>query len=391
MMNATDRSRYAPTLVSRPSRNNNVLKVALASVAVLVALLLALVSLLLIGMETGMLALLVGFVAATLPVPVYITLVLWMDRYEPEPVWMIAAAFFWGALASFIIALFVNSVGTVLVHLALGEGAADFFGGSISAPIVEEGSKALALFILFFWKRDEFDGIVDGIIYASMVGLGFAMTENILYYGRAALGDGGDGTLRLFIIRGVLSPYAHPLFTSMTGIGIGLASQTKGRATRIIAPLCGLLLAMILHSTWNTSLYVAEKFENGLVALGMYFLVMVPIFFSVLGVIIYALVREGRTVRQYLEADVGRGLLTREEYNRVCTIRGRMTASFNALTRGGFTTWRARQAYNRTASELAFHRSRIARGLAAGEMTAAEREETYVRALQELRTRLGAH
>ncbi|MBA2501802.1 MAG: hypothetical protein H0V27_02880, partial [Pyrinomonadaceae bacterium] len=89
MMNATDRSRYAPTLVSRPSRNNNVLKVALASVAVLVALLLALVSLLLIGMETGMLALLVGFVAATLPVPVYITLVLWMDRYEPEPVWMI--------------------------------------------------------------------------------------------------------------------------------------------------------------------------------------------------------------------------------------------------------------------------------------------------------------
>ncbi len=391
MMNATDRDRHAPTVVSSPRRSNNVLKVALASVAVLVALLLALLSLLLIGMETGVLALLVGFVAATLPVPVYIALVLWMDRYEPEPAWMIAAAFLWGALVSFIIALFINSVGSALVHFALGKEAADFFGGSISAPVVEEVSKALALFLLFFWKRDEFDGLVDGIIYASMVGLGFAMTENILYYGRAALGGEGGGTLSIFIVRGVLSPYAHPLFTSMTGIGIGLASQTKGRATQIILPLCGLLLAIILHSTWNTSLYIAEKFENGIVALGMYFLVMVPIFFSVLGVIVYALLREGRTVRQYLEADVRRGLLTREEYNRVCTIRGRMAASFNALTQGGFTTWRARRAYNRTASELAFHRSRIARGLAAGETTAAEREENYVRALQELRTRLGAH
>jgi len=59
------------------------------------------------------------------------------------------------------------------------------FGAVISAPIVEESAKAFILFVLFFWKKDEFDGIVDGIVYAGMVGLGFAMTENILYYGRA--------------------------------------------------------------------------------------------------------------------------------------------------------------------------------------------------------------
>jgi len=100
-------------------------------------------------------------------------------------------------------------------------------GPVFSAPLVEESAKGLALLILFFWKKDEFDDVIDGIVYAAMVGLGFAMGENILYYGRELLAGGIVGSLSLFVLRGMLAPFSHPLFTSMTGIGLGLAPQSN--------------------------------------------------------------------------------------------------------------------------------------------------------------------
>src|SRR5256714_9296444 len=153
---------------------------------VLVGLLLGLLTLLLIGLGTGLVPLLFGFVLATLPVPIYVALALWIARFEPEPPWTLATAFFWGALVAIFIAFVLNTLGGTIVGVALGDNAGELFASVISAPIVEESSKALVLFGLFFWKRDEFDGVIDGIVYAAMVGLGFAMTENIQYYGTAA-------------------------------------------------------------------------------------------------------------------------------------------------------------------------------------------------------------
>lgn len=151
----------------------------LAVGAVLVASLLGLIILLLIGVETGLLGLLVGIIVATLPVPVYLMLVLWIDRYESEPLWMLATAFFWGALvAVFIAFVFNTATGVAVAVVTESVEAGEAFSAVISAPIVEETAKALILFILYF-KRDEFDGVVDGIVYAAMAGLGFAMTENI--------------------------------------------------------------------------------------------------------------------------------------------------------------------------------------------------------------------
>ena len=53
------------------------------------------------------------------------------------------------------------------------------------APIVEEALKAAILVRFYLARKDEFDGVVDGVIYAAMVGLGFAFAENVDYYGRA--------------------------------------------------------------------------------------------------------------------------------------------------------------------------------------------------------------
>ncbi|MDT7602848.1 MAG: hypothetical protein QOF61_845, partial [Acidobacteriota bacterium] len=76
----------APPFAPRASgRRGGVVRWLLISAAVIVALLLALVILLLFGLETGLVPLLIGFTLATLPVPVYLALVLWLDRYEAEP------------------------------------------------------------------------------------------------------------------------------------------------------------------------------------------------------------------------------------------------------------------------------------------------------------------
>jgi RsiW-degrading membrane proteinase PrsW (M82 family) len=354
--------------------------------AALFALLLGLVTLLLIGYTTGPVHLLVGLVVAVLPVPVYAMLVLWIDRFEAEPKWLLAVAFFWGALVAVGIAIIVNSIGAGIVHATLGEEAADVYGLSLSAPLVEEGTKALALFVLYFWKRDEFDGTLDGIVYASMVGLGFAMTENIQYY---AVSMADASIFSTFVIRGMFSPYAHPLFTSMTGIGLGLASQAHGRGARLLLPVVGFALAVVLHSIWNTSLYFSDRLENGLLALFMYFLVMVPIFAGVLLVAFFSLRREARVLRQHLACEVERGLFAPQEYERLCTVGGRLSASFGALFGRGASAWRARSRYHSAASELAFHRHRVARGVTRPGQSAAEREALYLQTLYELRGRMG--
>lgn len=371
----------APTLVIKPSGHTGVIKVVLALAAVLFAVLLGLIVLALIGFETGIVGLLIGFIVATIPVPIYLILVLWIDRYEAEPLWMLATAFFWGALVAVFIAFIINTIfGITVASLTADARAGETASAVISAPIVEESAKALILFIFFFWKKDEFDGVIDGIMYAAMVGLGFAMTENIQYYGRAVLGE--SGLTAVFIIRGMFAPFSHPLFTSMTGIGLGLARQSRNMAVKIITPVLGFLAAIFLHSIWNGS---AALF--GILGFILtYLVIMVPAFLIMFVVIFLALRREGQLVREFLLPDLHGGLLTQEEYSRLCTVRGRMGASYTAFSRGGMQQWRACRQFNQMASELAFHRSRVARGLSLED--AVLRENAYRVELEEILKRL---
>jgi protease PrsW len=368
-----------------PAKRRSAMKVVLATFACLIALFLGLLVLLLIGVETGPVGLFVGMVAATLPVPFYVLLTLWIDRFESEPLWMLATAFFWGALIAVFISLILNTAGMVFVAAATNNmNAGQAFGIVISAPIVEESAKAFILFIFFFWKKDEFDGIVDGIVYAGMVGLGFAMTENIQYYGKAVLHGGMESLTGTFILRGTIAPFSHPLFTSMTGIGLGWARQTNSTFIKWLAPPAGLLLAFAMHATWNGSGLIFG--EVGFFV--TYFVIMVPVFIGTLMAVYFGLRREGNVVREQLYPDYQRGNLTPYEYERLCTIRGRMGSSMRALTSSGVSAWRARMRYNQIASELAFHRRRAARGMFASEQAAMEREIEYLQMLRELSQRL---
>jgi RsiW-degrading membrane proteinase PrsW (M82 family) len=298
---------------------------------------------------------------------------------------MLATTFLWGALVAVFIAFILNTVNGEIVKAAtqsaqIGEN----FGAVISAPIVEESCKAFILLVLFLWKRDEFDGIVDGIVYAGMVGLGFAMTENILYYGRAV--GGGAGVLTFtWILRGMAAPFSHPLFTSMTGIGLGWSRQSDNGFIKIVMPVLGFMLAILLHGTWNGT----ATYGGAAGFFAAYFLIMGPAFIITLMVIFFSLRREGRIVRQFLYPDYQRGFFDPADYEKLSTVRGRMGTSWKAMTTRGFGAWRTRMRYNQIASELAFHRCRVSRGFVRDQNLAREREEDYLYTLQELRHKLG--
>jgi RsiW-degrading membrane proteinase PrsW (M82 family) len=370
----------APTIVIKTSPHLSAIKIVLGILAALVASILGLLVLLVIGIETGPVGLILGLLAATIPVPIYVVLVLWIDRYEGEPLWMLSTAFFWGALVAAFFAFLLNSIfGLTVGALAHNPDAGEAFAAVISAPVVEETGKAFILFVFFFAKRDEFDGVVDGIVYASMAGLGFAMTENILYYGNAAAQSGGALTATV-VVRGFFAPFSHPLFTSLTGIGLGLSRQSTNTAIKLTTPIVGLLMAIFMHSIWNA----AAVFGGGPAFLLIYIVVMVPAFLIILVVIALALRREGQVVRQFLVIDIERGLFTREEYEKLGSITGRMGSSFNALSTTGVKGWRARRRFNQLASELAFHRSRVSRGIHSRKHDAQAQEAAYLHALQTL-------
>lgn len=378
-----------PAPIFQPSPNRKALKWIGVAALVLFALGIGLIVLLLIGAEllttggaNGALALVIGLLFAMVPVPFYVMLVLWIDRYEAEPLWLVATAFLWGATIAAFIAFLLNSIGEAVIFSFADERTAKLFGAIISAPIVEESAKAAALFVLFFWKRDEFDGIVDGVVYASMIALGFAMTENIKYYGEAALA-GGQTLTATFILRGTLSPFAHPLFTSMTGIGLGWSRQSTNKAVIYLAPLAGLLAAIGLHATWNLSAAMAAG--SGIFFLAVYFLFMVPAFIVTLVVILFGLRRESRILRQFLACDVSTGFLSSAEVDRFCSVRGRIGSSFRALTSRGLKAWQMQMEINQLASELAFHRSRRERGFYSDPAEATNREVGYVNRILDLK------
>jgi RsiW-degrading membrane proteinase PrsW (M82 family) len=375
-----------PMLIIKPSPQASAIKIVLAIVAIMISVMLGLLVLLIIGIETGPVALILGFIAATIPVPIYIVLVLWIDRYEGEPLWMLSTAFFWGALIAAFFAFLVNTTTGLVVSVLTNAQVGEAFAAVISAPIVEEIGKALILFIFFFAKKDEFDGVVDGIVYASMAGLGFAMTENILYYGNAAADSGGMLTATV-IVRGFFAPFSHPLFTSLTGIGLGLARQSDNKAVKVLMPIFGLFMAIFMHSIWNAS----AVFGGGAAFVLTYIVVMVPAFLIVMIVVALSLRREGQVVRQFLVMDIDRGLFTREEFEQLGSITGRMGSSFNALSRTGVKGWRTRRRFNQLASELAFHRSRVSRGIKSRNQDPQAQEAAYLHALHalinELRTR----
>jgi RsiW-degrading membrane proteinase PrsW (M82 family) len=327
---------------------------------VLALLVVALCGLFLFGLATarvGWLAVAIGVVAALVPVGVVVAGFLWVDRWEPEPAKLLLSAFAWGACIATITALLINSGAEAVGDMLLGSGAGSKISALVSAPLVEEAAKgAFVLFI--FWRRSaEFDGVVDGIVYAGFSAAGFAFTENIYYFGRAfadyGFGNGANaGVLAAFFLRGVLSPFTHPLFGVMTGIGFGVAARATQKTVRILAPIGGYVVAVLLHALWNSSAVLG----GSKAFLTVYFLIMVPLFIGVFYVIVLQRRREQRIVAAALPKMAAARWIAPSEVELLGSLAGRRAWRRQARRESGRAAAKAVGQYQASVTELAFLR-----------------------------------
>jgi RsiW-degrading membrane proteinase PrsW (M82 family) len=322
-----------------------------------------------LGERLGLTALVVGVVAAILPVPVLVACFLWLDRYEPEPIKYLVFCFSWGAAVSTYASLNVNTLASRVFESA---GLSDSLVAVLVAPFIEELTKALGPILLLLFRRREWSGITDGIVYCGMSAIGFAMVENILYLGGLGYAEGASeygpatGTMNviaIFITRVLISGFAHPLFTSMTGVGLGIAARSADRVVRIAAPLAGLLLAMILHGTWNLAPTLVQQTGQPLILLYSYISLMVPIFLGMVGLAIWLRGWEGRLTERRLPDYVRAGWLTPPEVAALSSLGRRHAARQWARRVAGVEGLRAMRSFQHTATRLALLRDGLVRGL----------------------------
>ncbi|WP_226913445.1 PrsW family intramembrane metalloprotease [Gephyromycinifex aptenodytis] len=319
-----------------------------------------------IGMEVGVQAGLFAAIIAVLPVGIVVPAFLWLDRYEAEPTSSLLLAFGWGALVSTSVSLVLNTSSLAVLSQLIYD--PEIAATVAVAPVVEELAKGFGVLVVFWVRRREFDGVIDGIVYAGLVAAGFAFAENILYLGRALTDGGAAGLAITFVLRGLLGPFAHPLFTMWTGVGIGVMVSRGRGLLRFFAPLLGLLTAMGLHALWNGSAVLGLQ---GWVT--AYLLVQVPIFVATIGFAVWVRRRESVLIARHLGQYVQLGLFTSSEVNMLASLPWRRAARQAAARTHGRAGKSAMMELQDCAVELAFLRHRLDRGSARPEAVADER------------------
>lgn len=353
----------SPKLHDAGQANQTGKYIGIAAAIFLVIFLSLIVSLLMFA-SVGVGAAVGASIVAFVPAMFYLLPLIWLDRYDPEPLWLLALAFAWGALVAVIVSFIINTL--------LGSLFGDAFGAVVSAPIFEEGSKGLGLVLLLVFFRRYFDDILDGIVFAGVIALGFATVENVLYYGRGIVEGGSNVLIFLFVLRGVMSPFAHVSFTAMTGIGCGIARESHKTAVRILLPIIGYGTAVFLHALWNGMATVGGL---GGFFLG-YLILEVPFFLIFVGFAFYTMYRQNKILKEMLAIDVARGLIPQDHLDIATSAFRSSFWILGSLLSGKF---KARNSYLRAVGKLGLTYWHIQRATAAQSQTASFQQNPLLR------------
>lgn len=326
-------------------------RVLLTGVVVTVFGLAALVMGLIVVDSLGLSAAALAMVTSSLAIGIVVPTFLWVDRLEGEPARLLWFAFLWGALISTLGALLLSATGMQFVA-GLHEDPM-VVGAVVVAPVTEELLKGLGVALIFWRARREFDGVVDGIVYAGLVAAGFAFVENILYLGTAYAEAGTAGLVGLFVVRGLVSPFAHPMFTVCIGLAFGLIAHRRRWSSAWVV-LVGLAAAVFLHALFNYSAVVA-----GDIYLLLFALVQVPLFVAFLLLLRWARRRESRLMRDHLTGYGINGWFTPAEVAMLADGGERRQARRWARQVGGRPAERAMTAFQDESGELAMVRKHL--------------------------------
>lgn len=309
---------------------------------------------------TCVLGLVLSILATLVPSLIAIAILWWLDRYEKEPLWLLSIIFFWGAVPTVILSLVAQVILDVPLMFVLGNTI--FYplaGGSVVAPLTEETFKALIILAIFVLYRQEFDGVVDGILYGALVGFGFSIVEDIFYF-MGSLSKGGWAEWGSTVaLRVGLYNLNHSLFAACTGVGFGLARNSKRRWKKVLFPLLGWLLAMSLHGLHNGGATLAEA-THLLSCLGVTLVDWMGAL-GMLVLIVVAVQRESRWFEELL-SEVDAGTVTADEYRIASSYKARFARGWRVLTRYGIITWLKWNRFVQMIVDLAYkkHQKKVA-------------------------------
>lgn len=311
----------------------------------------------------------IGFVLSSIAIAVVVACYLWLDRWEPEPPRLLILAFLWGASVAIILSLALElwADAVFLPTPGLPEG---FESTALRAPLIEEAAKGLFLLIMMTGRRRyELNSLTDCLVYAGLVGAGFAWFEDILYI---ANGENLAASLFTAALRLIMAPFAHSLFLSMLAVGVYFALKQRHLIGKLACIAAGYIAAVIMHALWNGS---------SVIGIEAYFLVylvwMMPIFGLAILLAVRSRRREQHVVAAKLPNMVAANLITANEASWLGSIRNRKLAIGEASRHGGKTAGKDVKAFATQVVELAFIRDRIDRGFGDDRVQALLTEESY--------------
>jgi protease PrsW len=309
----------------------------------------------------------IGFALSSVAMTIVVLAYLWLDRWEPEPPRLLVLAFLWGAS----VAVIISTILQLSIEAAINPGQTDTvspWSVVLGAPLTEEAAKGLFLLLMMTgWRRNELNSLTDCLVYAGLVGAGFAWLEDILYIGGGA---SVSESLATAALRLIMAPFAHSLFTSMTGIGVYFALKQRNALAKALCILLGYVGAVIMHGLWNgSSLVSAEAYFL------TYLFWMVPIFVMVIVLGVSSRRREQRVVAEKLPGMVAAGLVAPNEATWLGSLRSRKSAIGAAKQVGGKSAAKSVKNFAAQVVELAFVRDRIDRGFGDQRVYALQQEE----------------
>jgi RsiW-degrading membrane proteinase PrsW (M82 family) len=286
------------------------------------------------------------------PMLIFAYILYWLDRYEKEPKVLLGAVFLWGVIVAAGGAFIINSLVGLGVYLFTGsQTATELTTGSLIAPLVEETLKGMAVLIVFLFFHQEFDSVLDGILYAGVAALGFAATENSYYIYSYGFADGGwSGFWYLVFVRVVLVGWQHPFYTAFSGIGLAMSRLNRSWLVKLAAPLAGFSLAVFAHSLHN----VLASLLGGAEGLAIGTILDWGGWFFMFLFILWAIARERRILKEYLREEIAAGLMSPAQYNTAISAGAQSLARLKALFSGAH---RATTRFYQLCGELA-HKKR---------------------------------
>ncbi|GAB3047575.1 PrsW family intramembrane metalloprotease [Sediminivirga luteola] len=305
-----------------------------------------------------------GLALSVIVVTPVILAFLWLNRWHRGRPRLLVSAFVWGASVAAFCSIWTQAWLHDLVNVIWGADVGAWVRPLMITPVTEEVLKGLFLLWLLIYRRREVTGVLDAIVFAGLIGIGFSFIENSLYFGRPLMEvvqSGGADTAAVatlgvtLFMRVAMVPFFHSLMVAITAIGIGIAAHRRGRAAKVLPVLLGLLAAIVLHGIWDwAGLASSDQF----LIFKVYGAVMVPVFLAVFIVALVLRHRQGRMITEGAEMLVRDGDIASEEAMPLANLRARRRWRADIRRHAGRAAARAVARYQSEASALAIRLTR---------------------------------